>query len=53
MSIIVVSFEGVSSIGVFLKVLSVKWVSDLGVSVIGVFYRGVEMGVSIIRDVFF
>ena len=33
--------------------MSVKWVSHLGVSVIGVFYRGVDLGVSIVRDVFF
>ena len=42
-----VSFEGVSAIGfVFI------WVSDIAVYVIGVFYRGVDSGVSIIGDVY-
>ena len=32
--------------------LSVILVTDIGVSVIGMFYRGVDLGVSIIGDVF-
>ena len=35
-------FEGVSSLGCLLKGLSVIWVIDIGDSVIGVFYMGVD-----------
>ena len=46
------SFKGVSSIWCLLKGFSVIWVTDIGVSVRAVFYRGVDLGVSIIGDVY-
>ena len=38
-----VSFEGVSAIGMLIKGFSFTEVADIGVSVIGVFYRGVDL----------
>ena len=38
--------------GCLLKGLSFIWVTDIGMSVKGVFYRGVDLVVSIIRDVY-
>ena len=38
--------------GCLLKGLSFIWVTDIGMSVIGVFYSSVDLGVSIIGDVY-
>ena len=46
------SFEGVSTTGVFIKGFVFYMVTDIGMFVIWVFYRGVNLGVSIIGDVY-